>query len=195
MNLLRRARGPSHVIADATFPTLIAMAQAMVQAPPAVDTAELALLVAKVRTRRARATARVVAASAGALIPCMHALRPCPLTHARRTPHAPQVFWSCTQLGLPPWLLVPGQLQAWFDTLLAMLEQPLPEGRPSDEEDDAKWPPFKVCTCTCAQADADARARARAAPPPPVLNSPPQQLRPARLTGRCSPRPGRRVRR
>lgn len=55
-----------------------------------------------------------------------------------------KVMWSSTQLGLPPWLLQPANLSPWFETLLAMLEQPLPESCPDDEEDAIKWPPFKV---------------------------------------------------
>ena len=55
-----------------------------------------------------------------------------------------KIMWSTTQLGLPPWLLQPANLGPWFETMLALLEQPLPEGCPTDGDDAIKWPPFKV---------------------------------------------------
>ena len=94
-------RAPLYPVVDATFPKLIELARAMLALPPAVQNAEMLVLIAK-------------------------------------------VMWSTTQLGLPPMLLQLPNLEPWFATMLAILEQPLPTGAPTDEDDAAKWPPFKV---------------------------------------------------
>ena len=58
---------------------------------------------------------------------------------------AAKTMWSCTQIDMPPLLLQPQSVEQWFEILLALLGQPLPsEGAPSDPEDAAKWPPWKV---------------------------------------------------
>ena len=57
---------------------------------------------------------------------------------------ATKVIWSCVQYSLPPQLLHEGACDHLFETLLALLAQPLPEGAPTDEEDASAWAPWKV---------------------------------------------------
>lgn len=73
----------------------------MLQAAPAVNTAELALLATK-------------------------------------------VFWSATQLSLPPLILQPDTSAAWCAALRGLLEQPLPPDAPTTAEGAREWPPWKL---------------------------------------------------
>ena len=57
---------------------------------------------------------------------------------------AMKIFWSATQISLPPLLLRPDQLQQWMRMLIGLLEQPLPPGVPDDLEAAAAWKPWKV---------------------------------------------------
>ena len=75
--------------------------QAVLQAAPAVNTAELALLATK-------------------------------------------IFWSATQLSLPPLILQPETSAAWCAALRGLLEQPLPPDAPTTAEGAREWPPWKL---------------------------------------------------
>ena len=57
---------------------------------------------------------------------------------------AMKVFWSATQINLPPLLLRPDQLAVWMRLLIGLLEQPLPPGAPEDLEAAEAWRPWKV---------------------------------------------------
>ena len=58
---------------------------------------------------------------------------------------ATKVIWSCTQYTLPQQLLNESALDQVFETLLALLAQPLPDaGQPTDSEDASAWAPWKV---------------------------------------------------
>ena len=47
---------------------------------------------------------------------------------------ASKTMWSCTQIDIPPLLLAPAALEPWFEIMLGLLLQPLPEGGPDDAE-------------------------------------------------------------
>ena len=57
---------------------------------------------------------------------------------------AMKVFWSATQISLPPLLLRAEQLAVWMRLLIGLLEQPLPPGAPEDFEAAEAWRPWKV---------------------------------------------------
>ena len=58
---------------------------------------------------------------------------------------ATKIIWSCTQYSLPPQLMDESTLDHFFETLLGVLAQPLPEaGQPQDEDEATAWAPWKV---------------------------------------------------
>ena len=125
---------------------------------------------------------------------------------------AMKVFWSATQIMLPPLLLRPDQLAVWMRLLIGLLEQPLPPGAPEDLEAAEAWRPWKVkkrvaqivhrllqrygahaprtcracpCPCPCAlHAHMHTRpARQALAAPPPILRPIRQATPSASATG------------
>ena len=62
-----------------------------------------------------------------------------------------KIFWSATQLSLPPLLLNLEQAASWCELLLALLQQPLPSyNQPTDVELAIAWHPWKLKKRVCA---------------------------------------------
>ena len=59
---------------------------------------------------------------------------------------AAKTMWSAIQTDIPPMLLSPGAIEPWFEIVLGLLNQELPtEGNPpTDNEEAAKWAPWKL---------------------------------------------------
>jgi len=56
-----------------------------------------------------------------------------------------KIFWSATQLSLPPLLLDLNQASGWCELMLSLLQQPLPpDNQPTDNELAMAWAPWKL---------------------------------------------------
>eukprot|EP00741_Cyanophora_paradoxa_P019839 tig00000217_g19147.t1 len=55
-----------------------------------------------------------------------------------------KIYWSCTQLVVPLYMLQPAHVDAWMTCLLSLFEQPVPtQGMPQDVAELPNWPWWK----------------------------------------------------